>query len=364
MKKRFSSVSVARISNLFSGYSGKGGRMVIQSTFGAHSVTTGLPIPSMGSLPNFYGGKKMSNLEIYKNILIKEESRIKPLLRQTSYEGLVETILLLIAENEDLQRCTPESIVSSLIEAVQFTIPNEVHLVPFKSRAVLIPGYKGLLKMAQRDPELISIDARPVYSKEIFDVVLGTERQITHIPIPFGDKGTLLGFYAYAKFKNGDLKIQTLSVEEAKEHMVRFMRPTKGPFADPKNFESYGRKTVLRLLCLRDLNLHAEMARLIKREFIEGEEAKDVVDVGFSEISTQRSDSSIHNPQPEGRKHPAEGNFRNGKRRLVEAFIEHKGFDESRVQDLIREFSNGERSDLEQLSAEELSKFYDYIRKI
>lgn len=235
-------------------------------------------------------------LETLRTHFLTEKVKIETLLSpETSYEKVIETVLLLVSQNEELQKCDPRSIVEAVLEALQlgldFSVPNEANLVPFRNKAVLIAGYKGLLKMARRrgntpkDTDVVEDDARPVYSKDYFELHLGTEKRIIHRPNPFGDRGELIGFYAYARLRNGEIKVETMSVDEVTSHMKRFLKSTKGPFADPNNFVAYGRKTVIRLLCWRQLNLRPEVAWMLRREnSIDGDDLDEAIPAEFSEV--------------------------------------------------------------------------------
>src|SRR5690348_17232438 len=83
-----------------------------------------------------------------KNLAKYAASRIKP-------DTLIRLAVFEFSQNEWLRRCTPESVYGSLILAAQIGlepggIKGEAYLVPFKGKCTLIPGWRGLVKLALR----------------------------------------------------------------------------------------------------------------------------------------------------------------------------------------------------------------------
>ena len=81
-----------------------------------------------------------------------------------------------VALNPNLQKCTPQSIVRSLIQAAELGLTpssslGECYLVPFGTNCQLIIGYRGLIALARRSGEIVSISAGVIYEGD--DVVAG-----------------------------------------------------------------------------------------------------------------------------------------------------------------------------------------------
>jgi phage RecT family recombinase len=177
-----------------------------------------------------------------------------------------------IRNREYLWSCNPETLFNAFLEAAQqgldLAIPNEAHIVPFKGNASLIRGYKGDMKLARKNPNICYVDARPVYSGDTYERTQGDAPSVNHRLPEFGkDRGKLLGFYAIAKDKSGNVYYEEMTNEEILAHAKRYTKATSsGPFADIQskgiaavNWESYGLKTVLIRLCLRKLDLSSDM---------------------------------------------------------------------------------------------------------
>lgn len=185
-----------------------------------------------------------------------------------------------LADRSDLWNCDPTSIQSAALRAAQsglsLHIPNEAHLVGFGGRATLVRGYKGLLKMARRDPRVSNIDAVAVREGDRYTVNMGTSPSIDHKYDRNGSKrGNIVEVYAYAKMKHSDEPIfETMTVAEIIAHAKRFIKAkNKGPFAglaeqgvNHENFEPYALKTVLMRLANRKLDLSDDLGMAMNDE--------------------------------------------------------------------------------------------------
>lgn len=158
------------------------------------------------------------------------------------------------------------------------SIPNEAHFVPRwnKQRGMADIccdiGYKGLKKLALRAARNAgapyrTLAAQPIYSNDTYERSRGEQPKLVHSPAPFGEpKGELIGFYAVAKDADGGLDFVEMTAEEVAEHKQRFSKAKTGPFAGDQNFEAYGVKTVMRLLCTRCLDLSPELAHAVYKD--------------------------------------------------------------------------------------------------
>src|ERR1044071_1232901 len=101
-----------------------------------------------------------------KNLAKFTAARIKP-------ETLIRLAIFECSQNEYLRRCQPETIYGSLILAAQLGlepsgIRGEAYLVPFKGRCTLIPGWRGLVKLALRSKAVKRLNSYAVYENDKF----------------------------------------------------------------------------------------------------------------------------------------------------------------------------------------------------
>ncbi len=147
-----------------------------------------------------------------KNLAKFTASRIKP-------EVLVRLALFEFSQNEWLRRCTPESIYGSLILSAQMGlepsgIRGEAYLVPFKGKCTLIPGWRGLVKLALRSKAVKSLYSHVVYENDKFTVWLGSDPKVEHQPCLDGVRGQIIAAYAVAQMENGAIDVEVMTIEE------------------------------------------------------------------------------------------------------------------------------------------------------
>ena len=110
----------------------------------------------------------------------------------------------------------------------------------------VVIGYKGLIDLARRSGQIVSIAAHEVCAKDTFELCYGLEEKLVHTP-SLGERGEIIGFYAVAKFVGGGYCFEWMS----KYDTDKIMRATQskgkyGPWQD--HYSEMGRKTVIRRL--------------------------------------------------------------------------------------------------------------------
>ncbi len=147
----------------------------------------------------------------YLNELIKEQA---PFIMRTLPDrdkinkflnGLELTFSL--ASSKVLE-CTPYSIFTSCLQLAYFGLdpsPYTGHgyLVPFKKIATLIIGYKGYVYLMLRSGVFSAVNAEVVYENDIFNLELGLNRNLSHIPVAPSKQGGIIGSYSTYVHKDG-----------------------------------------------------------------------------------------------------------------------------------------------------------------
>lgn len=95
---------------------------------------------------------------------------------------------------------------------------KEAYLVPRKGKVCLDPSYVGLIKLATDSGAILWVQAKLVYSNDVF-IMHGIDERPTHEYKPFGDRGALDGVYCVAKTKDGAYLTGTMSIDEV--HAIR-----------------------------------------------------------------------------------------------------------------------------------------------
>lgn len=186
-----------------------------------------------------------------RNLAKFTASRIKP-------ETLIRLAIFEFSQNEWLRRCTPESIYGSLILSAQLGlepsgIRGEAYLVPFKGKCTLIPGWRGLVKLALRSKAVKSLYSHVVYENDVFNVWLGSDPRVEHKPCLDGEAGPIKCAYAVAIMENGAIDVEVMSLDELikiRDMAAKGRGGKDGPAYQDWEDQMY-RKAPLRRLCKR-----------------------------------------------------------------------------------------------------------------
>lgn len=113
-----------------------------------------------------------------------------------------------LKRNEDLEKAAnanPGSLLSTLLDAARLGLEpgsDEYYLVPFGSEVTGIVGYQGEIELIYRAGAVTSIKCEVVFKNDRFHFEPSMERP-DHRPDWFGDRGEMVGVYAYATMMNG-----------------------------------------------------------------------------------------------------------------------------------------------------------------
>ena len=145
----------------------------------------------------------------------------------------------------------PGSLLAAMFDAARLglEIGDTYHLVPFGSEVVGIPDYTGLMELAYRAGETAAVKAEVVYAKDHFHYEPGTMDRPDHRPDWFGDRGEMIGAYAYAVLKDGST---SQVIVRSKREIEKVKAVAKGSSAKDSPWvvwpDRQWRKTVLREL--------------------------------------------------------------------------------------------------------------------
>ena len=219
------------------------------------------------------------------NFFDANKAAIKAVLPQhMTPDRMCKIALRAMQTTPKLMQCTVNSLFGAVISCAQLGLePNtpqgHIYLIPFENKrkgtteVQVIIGYKGLIDLARRSGQIVSISSHAVRENDLFDVDFGTEESIKHKPRLDGERGEITGFYAVAKLKDGGTQFEYMSRGEVDrirndsqgyKTALRFAKegqPLNTPWAT--NYEEMGRKTAIRRLC-KYLPMSIEMANAIE----------------------------------------------------------------------------------------------------
>jgi recombination protein RecT len=185
-------------------------------------------------------------------------------------DRLMKVALMATSRNADLLKCTPHSVLNSIMQAAQVGLEvnsplGHAYLVPFYNKdektneCTLIIGYRGFIDLARRSSEIDTIEARCVYEKDFFELAYGTDQKLIHRPA-LANRGKLVCVYALARLKDSAMpQIEVLLPEDIEYARSVSKTGSKGwgPWKD--RYEEMARKTAVRRLA-KYLPLSPELA--------------------------------------------------------------------------------------------------------
>lgn len=173
-----------------------------------------------------------------------------------------------------LMNCSVESLMGAVVQCSQLGLePNtplgHAYLIPFENRrkniteVQIVLGYKGLIDLARRSGQIVSIAAHEVCQNDEFTYAYGLAEELVHKPA-IGERGPVVAFYAVAKLQGGGHAFEVMSSHQINEirdasQNYKFAKD-KGSTVWGQHYAEMGRKTVLRRL-FKYLPVSIEMAQ-------------------------------------------------------------------------------------------------------
>lgn len=194
--------------------------------------------------------RKVENI---RQLLVKSKDQMAMALpKHMSVDRMLRITMTSIQRTPKLLDCTPMSLLGAVMQAAQLGLEpdgllGQAHLVPFKNSVTLIPGYKGLIKLARNSGELATIQAHEVHEKDSFMFCYGLDPKLEHIPARDENPGEIIAFYAVARLKDGSSQFEVMWKREVEAIRKQSKAANEGPWKT--HYEEMGKKTVLRRLC-------------------------------------------------------------------------------------------------------------------
>jgi len=187
-----------------------------------------------------------------KDLMHSEEikSRFAEVVGGMNAGGYISSVLIAVSESEALQKCSPVSIIGAALRAATMRLSVEpstgqAYLVPFKGRATLIVGYKGIYHMALRTWKYRFINLITVYEGEQVK-----EDRMTGLHTLIGNRTSdkSIGYMLYFQLLNGFQKTFYMTNEEIEEHGAHYSKTYNYNDSPWKTeTEKMYKKTVMRL---------------------------------------------------------------------------------------------------------------------
>lgn len=178
-------------------------------------------------------------------------------------DRLMRIALTEIRKVPKLATCETQSFMGAVMQCAQLGLEpgaalGHAYLLPFDVRkkvgnqwqtvrtdCQLIIGYRGMIDLARRSDQIISLSARSVHKNDEFSYSYGLSEDLHHVPAS-GDRGDLTHVYAVARLKGGGVQFEVMSRADVEKIKDQSKAGSNGPWVS--HFDEMAKKTVIRRL--------------------------------------------------------------------------------------------------------------------
>ena len=248
------------------------------------------------------GPRITKNMNISDMIKALEPEIKKALPSVMTPERFTRIALSALNTTPKLVECSQMSFLAALMNAAQLGLEvntplGQAYLIPYNNKGKLECqfqiGYKGMLGLAYRNPDLQTIQAQAVYENDEFTYELGVDSKLYHKP-SLDDRGDVRCYYAVYKLRNGGYGFEVMSRREVEEYAKKYSKSADSSFSPwNSNFDSMAKKTVIkRLLKYAPLKTDLEKAMSMD-ESIKTSLSFDMSEVANEEIIDMNYEDTV-----------------------------------------------------------------------
>ena len=234
--------------------------------------------------------KSMSIADLIKAM----EPEIKKALPEViTPERFTRMALSALNTTPKLRECTQMSFLAALMNAAQLGLePNtplgQAYLIPYNNKGVMECqfqiGYKGLIDLSYRNPQMQIISAQAVYDNDVFEYELGLNPKLEHRPA-LEDRGEVRLFYGMFKLVNGGYGFEVMSKTAMDAYAREYSKAFDSSFSPWKNnYIGMAKKTVIKQ-ALKYAPLKTDFRKALSNdETIKKELSEDMSEIHGEEI--------------------------------------------------------------------------------
>lgn len=200
--------------------------------------------------------KKLTKSMSIADLIKAMEPEIKKALPEViTPERFTRMALSALNTTPKLSECTQISFLAALMNAAQLGLePNtplgQAYLIPFNNKGTMECqfqiGYKGLLDLGYRNPQMQIIQAQAVYENDEFEYELGLNPKLVHRPV-LRDRGEVILFYGLFKLVNGGFGFEVMSKEDMDAYAKEYSKGFDSSYSPWKNnYVGMAKKTVIK----------------------------------------------------------------------------------------------------------------------
>ena len=195
--------------------------------------------------------KQQTALDLMLDPKIKAQIALA-LPKDMTADRMARIVMTEIRKTPKLLQCNKESFLGAVMQCSQLGLEpgsalGHAYLLPYGNNVQLIIGYRGMIDIARRSGQILSIEARVVYETDRCEVACGLDSNLVHVrDFEAEDRGQLKFVYAVAKLKDGGKQFEVMGRKEVDKVRKMSKSGESGPWKD--NYEEMAKKTVIRRL--------------------------------------------------------------------------------------------------------------------
>ena len=172
---------------------------------------------------NSLSGMTQNDIASY---LAPMKSRIAAVLpKHLTADRIIQMASTTIARNPNIAKCTPVSLLGSVMQASILGFPpvdalGYCYFVPYGNQVQFQIGYRGMIELARRSGRIKMVYAEVVREGDEFEVEFGLEPKLKHKPMLDPTK-PLTHVYAVCHFTDGGSNFVVLSLKEIERLRLR-----------------------------------------------------------------------------------------------------------------------------------------------
>lgn len=223
-------------------------------------------------------------------------------------DRLTRIVLTECRKTPELRRCNPQSFFGAVLQCAQLGLEpgsalGHCYLLPYgngkakdgRSNCQLIIGYRGMIDLARRSGQIVSINAYCVHQDDEFVYELGLHPDIKHRPSAKANRGPVTYVYAVAQLQGGGVQFEVMSRAEIEAVRSQSKAGTRGPWVT--HWEEMARKTVVRRL-FKYLPVSTEALRAVEVDE-KSDRGEAVTETDFLDAAFVDKGQELHHVTPE-----------------------------------------------------------------
>lgn len=219
--------------------------------------------------------------------------------KHMSSDRMARIVTTEIRKTPALADANMQSFLGAVVQCSQLGLEpggalGHAYLLPFgngkakdgKSNVQLIIGYRGMIDLARRSGQIISISARTVREGDDFHYEYGLNEDLKHTP-KADESAPITYVYAVARLKDGGSQFEVMTFNQIESVRKQSKAGDKGPWIT--HWEEMAKKTVIRRL-FKYLPVSIEIQQAVildeKAEAGISQDNEMILDADFSVVET------------------------------------------------------------------------------